>query len=568
MRVSLLAVLMSSLTFGCSAYAQAPIEESQPPNLQGNQLPTLPGLSAFDPAEASDDSLGVILKSVRIVSAPGKLANRSISADGIDVDAIIAPYIGKPISLQSLFAIRDDIIRAYIKAGRAFVAGTIPPQEISDGVVELIVTESVLEAQKVEGLVFSDEDYILGNISAEEGETVDTDRLIEDLNWLNLNPYRNLIVVAEPGKEFGGTILTFRAKESRPWSVYSGYNNYGTPATDENRIYAGFHVANLPVLDHQLSYQLTMSPEAIARLDQPITATEQAAYLSHDANYFVPLPWRHKVRTRGAYIQTRSNLTGGLVSETDTTIFTTEYAVPVSSMETISPELYGRYEFKNSHRQIYSGTSLASDAQIDVHQFVLGLRGNAKDSRGKTNFDIRFVHSPGGLSSFNNAASFSAYSGNTGVDDTYNYLFANLQRSTPLSNRVQLITEITGQYTNETLPSTEVLSIGGVDTVRGYETSEASGDTGVVVRNELHLDITPQESDIFNAVDLFAFLDAGHVKDIAKNTHADFSSVGLGLNASIGKNISFNSSLGVALRDGITTEIGDVGLHFNLNTRF
>lgn len=568
MRVSFFAAFVSSLALGVNAYAQAPIEESQPPNLQRNQLLTLPGLSAFDPAEASDESLGVNLQSVKIVSAPGASAAQSVSADGIDIDAIVAPYIGQPISLKSLFAIRDDIIRAYIKAGRAFVAGTIPPQEISDGVVEFIVTESVLEAKKVEGLVFSDEDYILDNISANEGETVDTNQLIEDLNWLNLNPYRNLVVVAEPGKEFGGTILTFKAKETKPWSVYAGYNNHGTSATDKNRIFAGFNLANLPVLDHQLNYQLTMSPEAIARLDQPLTAAEQAAYLSHDANYFVPLPWRHKSRTRGAYIQTRSNLTGGLVSETDTTIFSTEYAVPFTALEGISPELYGRYEYKNSHRQIYSVGVLASDAQIDVHQFVLGLRGNASDTMGKTNFDVRFVHSPGGLSSFNNAASFAAYSGNAGADDTYSYLFANLQRSTPITDRVQLITEVTGQYTNETLPSTEVLSIGGVDTVRGYETSEASGDRGIVIRNELHLDVTPQDNDIFKAVDLFAFIDTGHVRDIAKNTHADFSSVGVGLNAAVGEHVSFNSSVGIALRDGVTTDVGDVGFHFNLNTRF
>lgn len=568
MRVSILAALVSALTLSASSFAQTTLEENQPPNLQGSQLVSLPGLSAFDPAEASDESLGVTLRSVQIVSAPGDLGTRSVSEDGIDIDAIVAPYIGEAISLKSLFAIRDDIIRAYIKAGRAFVAGTIPPQEISSGVVKFIITESVLEAKKVEGLVFSDEDYILDNISAEEGETVDTDQLIADLNWLNLNPYRNLVVVAEPGKEFGGTILTFKATEEKPWSVYAGYNNHGTPSTDRNRLFAGFHLANLPVLDHQLSYQLTMSPEAIARLDQSFTAADQAAYLSHDANYFVPLPWRHKMRTRGAYIQTRSNLTGGLVSATDTAIFTTEYAVPFSSAGFISPELYGRYEYKNSQRDIYSGATLASNAEIDVHQLILGLRGNATDSNGKTNFDVRFVHSPGGVSSFNNAASYAAFSGNAGADANYNYLFANLQRATPIAQGVQLITEVTGQYASETLPATEVLSIGGVDTVRGYDTSETSGDKGLVVRNELHFDVTPQDNGLFSAVDLFAFFDAAHVKDIAKNTHADFSSIGFGLNAAIGENVSFNSSVGVALLDGVTTQSGDVGVHFNLNTRF
>lgn len=567
MRATTLSALLFSSLLGVQAAAQSTVEESQPQRIEGNQIARLPGLSAFDPAEASDESLGIILRSVRIIASPGATAPADIP-DEIDIDAIIAKYVGEPISLKSLFDLRNDIVRAYIKAGRAFVAGTIPPQEISNGSVDIIVTESVLEAKKVEGLVFSDEDYILSNINAQEGETVDTDQLIEDLNWLNLNPYRNLVVVAEPGKEFGGTVLTFRASETKPWTIYGGYNNHGTPATDENRLYAGFHAANLPALDHQLSYQLTMSPDALHRLDQSYTATNQAAYLSHDGNYFVPLPWRHKLRTRAAHIQTRSNLTGGLVSETDTVIFSSEYAIPAPRMGDISSEYYGRYEYKNSDRQIFTGATLASDAEIDVHQFLLGVRGNARDAHGLTNFDVRLVHSPGGISGANNAASYAAFSGNVGADASYNYLFANIQRSTPIADGIRFITELTGQYANETLPSTEVLSIGGADTVRGYTTSEAAGDKGIIVRNELHFDVTPENSQDIKAADLFAFFDVGHVQDIARNTSSDFSSLGVGFNAVLGEHLSFNTSLGWALEDGVTTQAGDVRLDFNISARF
>ena len=567
MRATTLSAFLLSTLIGAPAMAQTTVEESQPPRVQGEQLTRLPGLSAFDPAEASDESLGVTLRSVRIISSPGATSAADVP-DEINIDAIIARYVGQPISLKGLFDLRNEIVRAYIDAGRAFVAGTIPPQEISNGSVDIIVTESVLEAKKVEGLVFSDEDYILSNISAQEGETVDTDQLIEDLNWLNLNPYRNLVVVAEPGKEFGGTVLTFRASETKPWTIYGGYNNHGTPATDENRLFAGFHVANLPAIDHQLSYQLTMSPDALHRLDQSYTATEQAAYLSHDGNYFIPLPWRHKLRTRAAHIQTRSNLTGGLVSDTDTLILSTEYAIPTPRMGDISSEIYGRYEYKNSDRQIFTGATLASDTEIDVHQFLLGVRGNARDSLGRTNFDLRLVHSPGGISGANNAASYAAFSGNVGADADYNYLFANVQRSTPVSDGVRFITEVTGQYANETLPSTEVLSIGGADTIRGYATSEASGDKGIILRNELHFDVTPKDTKNVTAADLFAFFDVGHVEDIASNTSSTFSSLGVGFNAVIDDHISFNTSLGWALEDGVTTQSGDVRLNFNISARF
>ena len=174
MRATTLSAFLLSTLIGAPAMAQTTVEESQPPRVQGEQLTRLPGLSAFDPAEASDESLGVTLRSVRIIASPGATSAADVP-DEIDIDAIIAKYVGQPISLKGLFDLRNEIVRAYINAGRAFVVGTIPPQEISNGSVDIIVTESVLEAKKVEGLVFSDEDYILSNVSAQEGETVDTD---------------------------------------------------------------------------------------------------------------------------------------------------------------------------------------------------------------------------------------------------------------------------------------------------------------------------------------------------------------------------------------------------------
>ena len=152
MRATTLSAFLISCLFGTQAVAQTTVEESQPPRVQGEQLARLPGLSAFDPAQASDESLGVILRSVRIVSSPGASQEAEIP-EGIDIDAIIAKYVDQPMSLKSLFDLRNDIVRAYINAGRAFVAGTIPPQEISNGSVDIIITESELEAKLVEGLL-------------------------------------------------------------------------------------------------------------------------------------------------------------------------------------------------------------------------------------------------------------------------------------------------------------------------------------------------------------------------------------------------------------------------------
>ncbi len=561
------------------AFAQTVVEENQPRERVGEQLVKLPGLDRLAPVDVSDAPFGVALRGIVILGDPQDVALSRASKGvdlsgielpaGIDPSSILEPFLGQQISLRLLVTLRDAIVRSYIDAGRAFVAGTIPPQEISNGVVQIIISESVLEEKKITGLRFSDVSHIRTNIRAQVGEVVDTDQLIDDLNWLNLNPYRNLVVVAEPGKEFGRTVLNFSAQESKPWSAFFGANNNGGDATGTYRLSLGGQLANLPLIDHQLNYQFTMSPEAQVRLSQPLTATAQAAYRSHDGNYFVPLAWRHKLRLRAALIETRSNLTGGLVSASDTRIQSLEYAVPLARTATLSPEIYGLFEAKRNARDIYGAGTLISAAQLDVNQVTLGLRGNRTGRRSRTNFDLKVTGNPGGLSRFDTATAHASFSGNPNADPRYAYVFANVQNALSVANGVTFVSSGTVQYANASLPSTEVLGIGGPSTVRGHSVSEASGDRGYFLRNELHFDIKPKMSLAeARALDLAGFLDIGFVEDLFRNRKQSLSGAGLSLSAQFDQNIAFDASVGVALNDGETSRRGDVQINFNLNVGF
>lgn len=305
------------------------------------------------------------------------------------------------------------------------------------------------------------------------------------------------------------------------------------------------------------------------RLSQPLTATAQAAYRSHDGNYFVPLAWRHKLRLRAALIETRSNLTGGLVSASDTRIQSLEYAVPLARTATLSPEIYGLFEAKRNARDIYGAGTLISAAQLDVNQVTLGLRGNRTGRRSRTNFDLKVTGNPGGLSRFDTATAHASFSGNPNADPRYAYVFANVQNALSVANGVTFVSSGTVQYANASLPSTEVLGIGGPSTVRGHSVSEASGDRGYFLRNELHFDIKPKMSLAeARALDLAGFLDIGFVEDLFRNRKQSLSGAGLSLSAQFDQNIAFDASVGVALNDGETSRRGDVQINFNLNVGF
>ncbi len=578
-----LALALAAAVAVPAGQAQQRLEESRPELRQGPQLDRLPGTLELDPATASDEPLGTDLRGITLLRDPAAMKTAVTRAGldlggvnvppEVDLQAALQPFLGRPLSLRLMVELRVAIIRAYRDAGYALVAVIVPPQEISSGAVRVMVSQFRLAERRVEGTDWSDKDDILDAVRARPGEVIDTDQLIDDLNWLNLNPYRNLVVVAEPGKEFGETNLIFRAEETKPWTVYAGYNNHGAPSTSENRLFAGFNIANIPLLDHQFGYRLTMSPDAFGRLDQSTSATRrQDAYRSHDSVYFVPLPWRHKLKLRGAFVESRSNLTATLVRESETVIASGEYAVPLSAWGMFRPEVYGRLDYKRAERDVFFNGVLASDTEIDVVQGAVGLRGTESDRLGRTRFDLQLVHSPGGITAKNDAANFQAFSGDPGSSAEYTYLYGVLRRVTPLSDGIALVSELIGQWTADSLPSTDTLSIAGNGTVRGYKSLETSGDRGIVARTEAHFPLQRLfRGDLpfrVGQFDLFPFLDLGYVEDRSLNRDEFLASTGLGLSLDLGGSVNLNGNVGLVLDDGTSSHLGDVRARVNVVVRY
>lgn len=581
--ISLLALGLGLTNLGV-ANAQQRLEENAPELRTGQQLTQLPGSNVLDPSKASDAWLGPKLSGIVLLDQPGEVLSitfvpgidgSSIKPPaGVDFEKILSPFLGQPLSLRLIAKIRISIVGAYREAGFDFVAVIVPAQEVSSGSLQILVNQFRLAEKRVEGAVWTPNDYILGHIRSEKGNPINSKRLLEDLNWLNLNPYRNLIVVAEPGKQFGETNLVFRAEEKKPWTVFGGINNYGTSSTDERRMFVGFGLANIPMVDHQLNYKLTMNPEAFSHFDQnKIDTMDQAAYLSHDGFYFVPLPWRHKFKLRGAYIKSRSNLVTPLVSESESYIVSGEYMIPVTTFAGIQSELYARGTYKRSERDTFSSGSFLSAAAIDIAQGAIGVRGIQQDRFGRSSFDWRVVHSPGGVTNANNDAAFAAFSGNPNAQADYTYFYGAIRRSTKLPKGLSLHSNLAGQYASNALPSTELFSLGGNDTLRGYETSEVSADSGVSSQLELHApihDYLTGKPASLDYLDAYVFSDSGYAYNRLANVSQTLSSVGVGLNMGLFNKMTVNSNLGVVLRDAGTTgsKRGDIKSYFGMSARF
>lgn len=582
-----LAVLGSSTT----GHAQV-VEQNPARTLHGEQKVGLPGSTLTVSRDKSP--FGVSLRRLSIVNvrdgdAPTHISMVDLSGAETalqtpELEALLQSFVGQPMSQKLVDDIRATITQYYRDTNRPLVAVTVPPQEISDGNLRVEVLPFQLAETKTEGNSWTADDHLKGTIRARAGEEIDSAQLIDDANWLNLNPYRNLSLVFEPGQKVGTTNLILRSDEQKPWTVYSGVSNGGTNTSDPLRFYTGFNVANIPAIDHQVSYQFTTSGKAAAQA-RVFTLDDNEGYLSHSLSTFTPLDyangWRHKARLQASYVDSFSELNSAFTLSNSTVQLYGEYAIPLPKFGGIKADLYTGIDFKRQSNDIYFNGALSSSTQIDVVQGMFGILGDftsplhiTSDGRtfsGRGDFNLRLVGSAGGLTSNNSDAAFAAASTNPNVSASYVYLYGEIGHIMPLPKRFAFKHELAFQLASTALPGLEQFSVGGASSVRGYLTNEASGDDGISLRNEFALPSfsffgeTGKQTD---RVVPYLFADIGWSNDRFADRQTTLAGVGAGFDYAIGQHLNAAGHVGYALTDGTQTQSGDINIFGSLTLRF
>ena len=122
-----------------------------PSNLEGeSKLPDEPAEAIGDPTVLVDE-----LKAVIFVDHQDKVVQGALEASGVQVrsetglemlrtltfQSVVKPYLGEPISLLRLNELVRDVIIFYRTNDQPVVDVSIPEQDVTDGVVQIVVTE-------------------------------------------------------------------------------------------------------------------------------------------------------------------------------------------------------------------------------------------------------------------------------------------------------------------------------------------------------------------------------------------------------------------------------------------
>jgi hemolysin activation/secretion protein len=481
------------------------------------------------------------LVGVRFVTSTAELSAPGFPAAGLDVSRVPALQGGGFVELNQAFldqpASRESLDRLVSAAriflrvqGRNFVSVYLPPQDITGGYVQIVVTEARADGpMRVIGARYFSAANYLAAIRQAPGAPLDEAQMAADLAWLNRNPFRRVVAGAEPGAAAGTTRLTLRTQERLPWSIAAGYDNTGTPATDEDRMTASVTWGNALGRGDLATYRFTADPN----LERSI---------SHSGSYTAFLPWRHVLTLLGAYSKIDSLVTPPFSQIGHSWQVGARYDVPLSPLRNgWSQNLTFLADFKYSDNNLEFAAIPVVNNVTHIAQAGVSYGVGFAGFGGQNSATATVYGSPGGIDARNGDRAFSG--SRPGARAEYVYGQLALSHSHPLTAGWSWTTAVNVQWASGALLGSEQMNGGGSYAVRGYGESTAFGDEGLVTNNELH---APPMA-IFKGrdrADGFVFFDAASLNLRGDGESIDLHSAGVGINYQFGRHLSVRATYG------------------------
>lgn len=448
-------------------------------------------------------------------------------------------YWDQPVTLKSLNSLTRELVLFYRQNDQPVINVILPEQDITSGVVQLLVLEGRLGHVKAEENRWFASKALEGQVRLRSGEIVGEKRLTEDLEWLNENPFRQVNAIFTPGQKTGETDLILKTKDRFPVRFYTGYEDSGNDLTGDERILAGVNWGNAFGLDHQLNYQITGDGHF-------------NKLLAHSGSYMVPLPWRHRLAVFGSYVTSHADTPNPLIELKGKSFQVSgRYTIPLMSFDPYKHEFTVGADFKQSNNNLEFGGARVFNTTTDIAQCVLDYSSSVKDPFGKTTFDASLFYSPGDLTRRNRALDFQA--ARNLATPNYKYARFSLEHLTRLPWDFTWTIKAGYQVADGNLLGSEQMGLGGYSTIRGYDEREANGDGGYLVSTEIRtppISLAPLVNSSFvkDQFQFLGFFDYGttenHTLLLGEDPHIQLASIGPGIRYSISPYLSLRFDYG------------------------
>jgi hemolysin activation/secretion protein len=546
LRVLALALTAATL-FPCFAQDRQTKTSVSRPDGAALVTPTLKGLVFIsDPSALRPngiDTVGVVTTGIDMLSRPS-------------FRNLLTPFLGKPVTFDGLTQITHTVIVYYTSHKYPLVNVVVPEQDVQNGVIQVVVTEFRVGSIRTKGNRWFPSSMVAAPLTLHHGDTINSARLLSELDAANANPFRHVNLVYEPAPQPGYTDLVLQTEDRFPLRFFSGFDNSGTAATGHNRWNAGVTWGDAFGLDQQMTYQFSSSSDLYLGSSRGPGSSGGPAFASHSLAWSMPLSFGDSVSVFGDYERTVPNIGPDLdlIGLNGQASIRYNHALPRTA--DFVQSLQAGYDFKTTNNNLnFSGVAiLASSVEID--QFPVSYSANLTDRWGVSSSSTTLVYSPGALTPNNTASAFQSAGSTLGIglaSNRYLYLKEDFSRLTKLPYGVVWSTRVVAQASNASLLYTEQLVGGGPDLLRGYPTNSILGDDGIIMSNELRApSLRRAFGQSIGRLQFLGFWDYGSLRPNKAiegyDGNVDASSIGAGLRYGLRRNITAKFDYGWQLR--------------------
>jgi hemolysin activation/secretion protein len=428
--------------------------QQQKPSAQGQKL------SPITPSETKQSTYGA-----KVLVQGFKISGNSVIVTD-ELQAMLAKFVGKRLSFSELQDATVAIADYYQSKGfsaRAF----LPPQQVSDGIVEIIILEGKLSAIEIEAETVKRLSPTRAKSIIEKshpiGNTLDLGKLERGLMLLSDTPGITSASSLVAGDSAGDSKLKVKVQDASLLDGSLSYANSGSKSTGTN--------------------QLTLS----AGINSPMSMGDQATVqamktmgLSYSKLGYT-LPLGYSGFRLGANISDMSYKTLQGQAPADGTArtvgLTTSYPIIRSSAQNLTISI-------NADKKLYTNSSSGTKiSEKSINAIASTLGGSMFDSLGQTQASLTLTNGKLDLSKL--SSDLIADEAGANANGKYSKLNITATRYQAITDDVSVLLTANVQIANKNLDSGEKLYLGGSTGIRAYPSSEAGGDSGYTLTAEV-----------------------------------------------------------------------------------
>ena len=411
----------------------------------------------------------IVLKSIQFTG------NKSFSSS--ELNPSVAQFIGQEMSYEDLLTVGVSVERFYNKQNR-LARVILAPQDLTDGVLQLNVIESVISKIKVEQALDSmpkTQDYILAAIQArqKQGDALDSKAIDRGLAVANEVPGVSVTGTLEQGEMDGETELILKMYKNRGRQAELVVDNYGSRSTGSYRAMLSASFFN---------------PQAIADLFN-LTAIHTKGSEYARLAYSIPIGvdgWRMGANLSAMTYEVVVGAVGmvGAAGKAITQGLDWAYPLIRSTEENIT--LLFNVDNKKYQNTSAQGIEL-SNYKVDTASAQINGTSRNIDTGTNINYSAQLT-----VGKVNLDGSLSQVTDMTGArtEGIFEKVRLNATINQAITDDTSILGSLTIQRASRNLDSSEKMQLGGATGIRAYPTGEGSGSEGEILSLELRKALT------------------------------------------------------------------------------